>query len=118
MRDVDLSYPLHPLLAFLLLLKKLAFTADVAAVTFGDDVFADGGYGFACDDFAADGRLNGDLEHLTWNQFAHLRDQSFAAIVGEVPMDDDGECVDGLTGDEDIHLDHWRGPGAGEVIVE
>ena len=33
-------------------------------------------------------------------------------------MDDDGERVDGVAADEDVHLDHGRDPGAGEVVVE
>jgi hypothetical protein len=41
-----------------------------------------------------------------------------AAVVGEVAVDDDGERVDGVAADEDVHLDHGRDPGAGEVVVE
>ena len=33
-------------------------------------------------------------------------------------MDDDGERVDGVAADEDVHLDHGGDPGAGEVVVE
>ena len=62
---------------------------DVAAVALGEDVFADGADGFAGDDAAADGGLNGDLEHLARNQFAQARDQIAAAFVGLVAVADD-----------------------------
>src|SRR5258708_5562391 len=118
LRDVDLADPLHALLAFLLLLEEFAFAANVAAVTFCDYVFANSGDRFARDDLAADGGLNGDLEHLAGDEFAHLRDESLAAVVGEVAVHDDGERVDGIATDEDVHLDHGRDPGAGEDVVE
>src|ERR1035437_2941960 len=61
--DVDLTNALHALLAFLLFFQELALAGDVAAVAFGDDVFADGADGLAGDHAAADGGLDGDLEH-------------------------------------------------------
>ncbi len=44
--------------------------------------------------------------------------RSFAAFVGEVAVDDDGEGVDGLAGDQDVELDHGRFPIVGQMIVE
>ena len=74
---------LHPLLAFFLFFEQFAFARDVAAVAFGDDVFAHGFDGFAGDDFRADGGLNGDLKHLPRDQFLHFCRQrpAFAAAV-------------------------------------
>ena len=60
----------------------------------------------------------GDLEHLPRNQFAHLRDQRLAALVGEVAVHDDRERVHRLARDQDVELHHRRFPVAGEVIVE
>ena len=91
---------------------------DVAAVALGDDVLAHGVDGLAGDDLGADRGLDGDFEHLAGNQFAHLGDQGLAAFVGEVAVDDDGEGVDGLAGDQDVELHHGRFPIAGEVVVE
>src|SRR6478609_11735868 len=45
LRDVDLAELPHLLLAFLLLLQKLAFAGDVAAIAFGGDVLAQGAHG-------------------------------------------------------------------------
>jgi len=101
-----------------LFFEEFAFAGDVAAVTFGDDVLAHGVDGFAGDDFGADGGLDGDLEHLAGNEFAHFGDEKFAAFVGELAVDDDGERVDGLSGDQDVELDHGRFPVVGEVVVE
>ena len=116
--DVDLADALHALFAFFLLFEELALAGDVAAVAFGDDVFADGGDGFAGDDLGADGGLDGDLEHLPGDELAHFADEGLAAVVGGVAVDDDGEGVDGVAADEDVHLHHGRDPGAGEGVVE
>ena len=56
--------------AFFLFFEEFAFAGNVSAVAFGEDVFADGGDGFAGDYAAADGGLNGDFEHLAGNQFS------------------------------------------------
>src|SRR6202789_2050884 len=93
--NVDFADPLHALFAFFLFLQQFALSADVSAVTLGDDVFADGGNSLPGDDLRADGSLNRHLEHLPWNQFAHLRDESAATVVSEVAVHDDGERVDG-----------------------
>src|SRR6201999_2801875 len=82
LRDIDLADPLHALLALFLLVEELALTADVATVALGDDVLADGGDGGAGDDLGADGGLNGDLEHLPWDELAHLFHEHLAAVVG------------------------------------
>ena len=55
----------HLLFAFLLLFEQLFLSGDVAAVALGENVLAHRLYGLACDDLAADGRLNGHLEQLT-----------------------------------------------------
>ena len=39
-------------------------------------------------------------------------------VIGKVAVDDDGERVDGVAADENVHLDHGRDPGAGQVVVE
>src|SRR6185437_1646695 len=118
LRNVHLADPLHALLALFLLFEQLALAADVATVALGDDVLADGGDGLAGDDLRADGRLNSHLEHLPRNQFTHLRDQGLAAVVSEVAMNDDRECIHRITADENVHLHHGRDPGAGENIIE
>src|SRR5690349_24002426 len=69
LRDVDLAELPHLLLAFLLLLQKLAFARDVAAITFGGDVLAQRAHGLARDHLAADRRLDRDLEHVRRDQF-------------------------------------------------
>src|SRR5438309_1166250 len=38
--DLHIAHPLHPLLAFLLLLQQLALARDVAAVALGDHILA------------------------------------------------------------------------------
>ena len=47
-----------------------------------------------------------------------METSSLAAFVGEVAVHDDGEGVDGLSGDEDVELHHGRFPIVGEMVVE
>src|SRR3546814_8871802 len=54
-----------------LLFQKLLLAADVAAIAFGGHVLTKGGYGFARDDPAADGRLNRNLEQVAGDQVLH-----------------------------------------------
>src|SRR5437660_3871657 len=80
LRDVDAADALHALFAFFLFFEELALSRDVAAVAFCQHVLANSMDGFAGDNFCADGRLNGDLEHLPWNKLAHFRDQGLSAF--------------------------------------
>src|SRR3979411_200239 len=72
LRDVDLAELPHLLLAFLLLLQKLAFAGYVAAVAFCGDVLAQRAHRFARDYLAADRGLDRNLEHVRRDQFLHL----------------------------------------------
>src|SRR5437660_2271588 len=58
LRDLDLADPLHPLLAFLLLLEHLALACHVAAVALGEHILAQRLHRLARDDAAADRRLD------------------------------------------------------------
>src|SRR5436309_8445125 len=64
LRNLDLADLLHPLLAGGLLGPELALAGDVAAVALGGHILFDGRDGFAGDDPAADGGLDGDLEQM------------------------------------------------------
>src|ERR1039457_3448517 len=58
------SHILHALLALFLLLQQFALTGDVTAVTLGQDVLTHGLDRFAGNNLVADGRLDGNFEHL------------------------------------------------------
>src|SRR5579875_2877128 len=116
--NFDLAQALHPLLAFLLLFEQLAFAGDVAAVALGQHVLAQRAHGLARDHLAADGGLDGHLEHLPRDELLHLRRQRPAALVGSGLVDDERERVHRLAGDHDVELDQIRGPVAAEVVVE
>src|SRR5436190_19752486 len=68
LRDLDRPDPLHPLLAFLLLLEQLPLPGDIATVAIGQDVLAHGPDRFPGNDVASDRRLDRDLEHLARDQ--------------------------------------------------
>src|SRR4030095_7459349 len=118
LRDLDSPDPLHPLLAFLLLLEQLPLPGDVTTITFGEHVLAQGFHALARNDPVANGRLDGDLKHLTRDEFAHLRGQGAATVVRGVAVNDDRKGIDRLAVHQDIHLDQRRFPVAGHVIVE
>src|SRR6056297_3075827 len=80
--DFDTPELAHLLLTGLLLFQQLLFPARVAAVAFGGDVLAHGRKRLAGDDLAADGRLDRDLEHVTWNEALELFAHRAAAHLG------------------------------------
>src|SRR5690348_2371859 len=93
LRDVDAADALHALFAFFLALEEFSFARDVAAVALREDVLAQRANGFARDDAAADGGLNGHFELLAGNQFAQTRGQFAASFIGLFAMADERECV-------------------------
>src|SRR5215217_1012226 len=96
---------LHAAFAFFLLFEELAFAGDVAAVAFGRYVLAVGADGLAGDDAFAHRGLYGDLELLTGDQFLEFFDQRPTAGVGLAAVDDYGERVNVVAGDEHLDLD-------------
>src|SRR6266404_2360513 len=64
LRNLDAAELAHLLLAFLLLVQKLALARDVAAIAFGGHILAQRLDGFARDDLAADRRLHRNLEEV------------------------------------------------------
>ena len=80
LRDFDVADHLHALFALFLLFEQLAFAGDVAAVTLGGNVFAQGGDVFARDDFGADRCLQRNLELMPRNQAAQFGDNVATAV--------------------------------------
>ena len=111
------SNHLHAFLSLFLLFEQFALPGDVAAVAFGGDVFPHGGDGFAGDDLAADGSLDGDDEKVGRDDVLELPCQNTAVGFRFVAVDDGGERLDGIAGDEHVHLDHFRGAVAGVFVV-
>src|SRR5688572_14418678 len=93
---------LHAALALFLLLEELAFTGYVATVALGGNVLAVSADGLAGDHALAHGGLDRHLELLAWDQLFEFLDEGAGALIGLVAVDDDGERIDGLTGDEDL----------------
>src|SRR5258708_39221681 len=115
---IDAADPLYSFFAFLLFFEELAFAGNIAAVALRNNVLANRRDGLASDDFRPDRGLNRHLEHLPGDELPHLRNQRLAAIIGKIAMHDDGERIHRLARHQDIELDHWRLPVAGQVIVE
>src|SRR2546428_11344332 len=86
--DVHPPDLLHPLLAFLLLLEKLALARDVSAVALGQDVLAHGRDVLAGDDPAADSGLDGHLEELPRDNLAQLLRQGAPLLGGALAVND------------------------------
>src|SRR5438093_4053702 len=84
LRDVHLADALHAALAFFLFFEEFAFARNVAAVAFGENVFANRRNGFARNHAAADGSLDRHFKHLTRNQFSQTRYQFAPALRRKV----------------------------------
>ena len=81
----------HTLLAFLLLLQQLLLTGDVAAVALGQHVLADSLDGFAGDDLAADGSLDGDFKLGTGDVLLQLFADLTGPGIGIVRKEDEAQ---------------------------
>src|ERR1700722_3565982 len=82
LRDLDVPYLFHTLLALFLLLQQLSFARNVAAVALGRDILAQGRDRFARDHPAADGRLDRHLELVPLDFAPQFLDQFAAPAVG------------------------------------
>src|SRR5208282_3610764 len=117
LRNLDPPDLFHPLLAFLLLLEQLAFSRDIAAVTFGGDVLTQRLDGFTRDNLGADRGLNRDFEHLARDQLAHLFAHRPAPFVGLVAMHDNRKRVHHLAIDSKVRLNQRPGREGQKRVV-
>src|ERR1700691_39202 len=118
LRNVHAADALHALLAFLLLFKELALARDLSAVALGDHVLAYRADCFACNHAAADGGLDGHLEHLAGNQFSQAADQVVAPLVGLFAMTDDRQRIDGLAANQHVELHQIGFAITGKVVIK
>ncbi|VTR65980.1 hypothetical protein DESC_40011 [Desulfosarcina cetonica] len=95
---------LHSLFPFFLFLQQLAFTADVPAVTLGRYILSKCRYGRTGDDLAADGALNGDLEHLAGNLLLELVTGNAGPVYRIVPVGQHGKGIHPFAVDQKIQL--------------
>src|SRR5439155_14552650 len=117
LRDVDAPHAFHALFAFFLLFQEFAFARHVAAVAFGGDVLADGLDGFAGDDFAADGGLEGNFKQVSVDFFLEADEQLAAAGFGVVAVDDRRQRVDAIAVHQNVDLHEVADAEADEVVV-
>src|SRR5258705_10687760 len=117
LRYIDRAKRFHSFFAFLLFLEQFAFARDIAAITFGGNVFAQGADGFASDDFATDGPLDGDGILLAGDYFFQFGGQGSATALGLITMDDAREGVHRLAVHEHVELHHVRRLVAGVFII-
>ena len=109
---------LHALLALLLLLQQLAFTAHVATVTLGQHVLPERLDRRAGDDLPTDGCLDRHVEHLPRDQFLHFLHQLAALVGGVVAVDDQGEGVDLLAIDQHVETNQVGRLETIEAVVQ
>ena len=96
----------------------MRFAGDVAAVAFGDDVFAHRFDGFAGDDLVADGGLDGDFEHLARDQFLHFGGDCPAFCFGGFAVQNQRERVNLFAGNQNVELDEIAFDVARKMIIE
>ena len=98
--------------------EQLALARDVAAVAFGDDVFAERFHGFASDHFVADGRLNGHFEKLARDQLFHLLGERAALCLRGAAMKNQRQRIDRFARDQHIKLNEIAFPVTCQVVIE
>src|SRR5690606_32026401 len=87
LRDLYVTYLAHSLLSFLLFLKKLAFTRDIASVTLGGNIFTHGFYRFPGNDLGSDRGLDNDLDLRARDRLAQLFTDLFPEVIGVGTVD-------------------------------
>lgn len=73
--NIHFAHGLHPFLSLGLLVEQFFLPADITAVALCQDILADWADGGARNDLHPDAGLDGDLEHLPWDQVLEARDQ-------------------------------------------
>src|ERR1700716_2466648 len=89
LRYLDRADPLHPSLAFLLLLQQLAFTRDITAIALGQHVLPHRRNRLAGNHLAPDGSLQRHLKHLSRNDRLELLNQFATLHLGFAAMGDE-----------------------------
>ena len=118
MRNFHVADGLHSFLALFLFVEELFLAADVAAVALGEHILAAGLHIGAGDDLAADGGLDGHIEHLLVDHFLHLLTERKAQGLALAAVHHDGQRVHGIAVYQDVHL-HQVGFGIVlHVVVE
>ena len=95
----------HFFLALFLLFQQLALAGDVASVALGGYVFAQGGDGFAGDDFGAYGCLYGNFVLLAGQQFFQFFADFAAKGFGLAAVYQGRERIHRLAVEEDVQFD-------------
>ena len=102
LRYFDVTYHLHPLLTFLLLLKQLSLPGDIASVTLRRYILSVSGNRLTGNNVSSDGTLNGDLELLTGNLILESLTHLTSAGLVIVLEDQLGKGINGFPVDQDV----------------
>jgi hypothetical protein len=101
---LDIAYHTHTFFALLLFLEEFSLSGNITAVTLSGNIFSEGRYGRAGNNFPADSALNSDFELL----FRDFVFQPFANPEGSFPgvvmMDKNGERVNLFAVDEYVEF--------------
>ena len=99
-------------------LEQLALTADIASVTLGRHILANGLHRLAGDDLGADGGLNRYIELLARNQFLELLAHLAADIIGMIDVSQRRQRIDRLAVEQNVELRELAGLISRLVVVE
>ena len=118
LRHFDVTDLLHTFLTAFLFLEQFALTADITAVTLGEDIFADLLDGLAGNDLGSDSGLDSDVELLTRKEFFEFLTHATTEIDGIVAVGEGREGIDLLAVEEDIQFDEVGRSEAVHVPIE
>ncbi len=117
MGHLDRADLFHAFFARFLFFKQLLLARNIAAVTLGDDVFAQGFDCLTRDHVGANGRLDGNVELLARNNLTHFGHHGAATIDRLAPVNNDRQRIDALTVEQDIDLDNVGCTELFELVV-
>ena len=103
--DLNSTKTTHLLFTFFLLFEKLLLSGNVTAVALGKNVLSHSLDCFACDDLAADSRLNGYLDQGARYVLLQLFRNAACSCIRLFLVDDEGKCVNGVAVEKEIKLD-------------
>src|SRR3989344_3020425 len=118
LRDFYGAQLFHAFLALFLFFQQFALARGVAAIAFGRDILAQRLDRFARDDLGADGRLDGDVEHLPRDQFAQFFRQFPSAVQTSFAMHDHRQRVHFIAIDQHVKFTQVGDAKLLKIVVE
>ena len=118
LRNFDFANLHHALFTGFLLFEQFALSRDIAAITFGKNIFAHRIDGFARNNLTTDSTLNWYLELMPRNGFTQFFANNPRSLDGPVFVNEYAERIDLLVIDQYREFDEFGLPVFQKLIIE